>query len=146
MHTCTLQSCRSVLAVQEAHEQLNCAVDEYGLNFIDTAEICEESRTTISLAGRLAAHRHHHTHTSPAAPDLTQLASTTALHAPADPVPPAAETQGLTERYIGSWLRGGGGGAHPRRREDVVLATKVSGFGRQVGPTDLCSGPTHTCR
>lgn len=44
----------------------------------------------------------------------------------ADPVPPAAETQGLTERYIGSWLKGSG-----RRREDVVLASKVSGYGRQ---------------
>lgn len=40
----------------------------------------------------------------------------------ADPVPPAAETQGLTERYIGSWLKAGGA-----KREDVVLATKVLG-------------------
>ncbi|KAI3433531.1 hypothetical protein D9Q98_003341 [Chlorella vulgaris] len=67
---------------QEAHEQLSAAWDEYGLNFMDTAEIY--------------------------------------------PVPPAAETQGLTERYIGSWLKGSG-----RRREDVVLASKVSGYGRQ---------------
>ncbi|EFN59433.1 hypothetical protein CHLNCDRAFT_48483 [Chlorella variabilis] len=67
---------------QEAHQQLSAAWNEFGLNFMDTAEIY--------------------------------------------PVPPAAETQGLTERYIGSWLKAGGA-----KREDVVLATKVSGYGRQ---------------
>lgn len=41
------------------------------------------------------------------------------------PVPPSAATQGNTDRYIGSWLAG-------RRREDVVLASKVSGYGRQT--------------
>lgn len=35
------------------------------------------------------------------------------------PVPPRAETYGLTERYIGSWLRQRGG------RDRIVLATKV---------------------
>ncbi len=37
------------------------------------------------------------------------------------PVPPRAETQGCTERYIGSWLRKRG------RRDDLVIATKVAG-------------------
>ncbi|RUU14295.1 NADP(H)-dependent aldo-keto reductase [Mesorhizobium sp. USDA-HM6] len=37
------------------------------------------------------------------------------------PVPPRAETHGLSERYIGSWLR------NTRRRQDIVLATKVVG-------------------
>lgn len=37
------------------------------------------------------------------------------------PVPPRAETQGLTERYIGSWLAARGG------RERILLATKVAG-------------------
>lgn len=37
------------------------------------------------------------------------------------PVPPKAETQGLTERYIGSWL------AKRRDRERLVIATKVAG-------------------
>lgn len=37
------------------------------------------------------------------------------------PVPPRAETQGLTERYLGSWL------ARRRDRERLVIATKVSG-------------------
>jgi aryl-alcohol dehydrogenase-like predicted oxidoreductase len=37
------------------------------------------------------------------------------------PVQPSAETQGLTERYIGTWLKKRG------RREDVVLATKAAG-------------------
>ena len=42
------------------------------------------------------------------------------------PVPPREETQGATERYIGSWLAAGGA-----QREDIVLATKV---GACVGP------------
>ena len=37
------------------------------------------------------------------------------------PVMPRAETQGTTERFIGSWLKKSG------RRADVVLATKVAG-------------------
>jgi aryl-alcohol dehydrogenase-like predicted oxidoreductase len=64
----------------EAHQQLSCAWDDFGINFLDTAEIY--------------------------------------------PVPPAQETQGRTEQYIGSWLKG-------RKRDSVVLATKVSGYGRQ---------------
>lgn len=36
------------------------------------------------------------------------------------PVPARAETQGSTERIVGSWLK-------QRRREDVILATKVIG-------------------
>jgi len=37
------------------------------------------------------------------------------------PVPPKAETQGLTERYIGSWL------AKRSDRDRLVIATKVAG-------------------
>lgn len=40
------------------------------------------------------------------------------------PVPPRAETQGRTEAYIGSWLAARG------RRDDVVLASKVTGHAR----------------
>ena len=36
-------------------------------------------------------------------------------------VPPRAETQGLTERYIGTWLKNKG------RRNELIIATKVSG-------------------
>ncbi len=36
-------------------------------------------------------------------------------------VPPRAETQGLTETYIGNWLKRRGG------RDRVVIATKVAG-------------------
>ncbi len=36
-------------------------------------------------------------------------------------IPPRAETYGLTERYIGSWL------AKRGRRDDIVLASKVAG-------------------
>ncbi|WP_192035530.1 NADP(H)-dependent aldo-keto reductase [Halomonas sp. YLGW01] len=39
------------------------------------------------------------------------------------PVPPRAETQGLTESYVGSWLKARG------TRDDVILATKVAGPG-----------------
>ncbi|KAI8471365.1 MAG: oxidoreductase [Monoraphidium minutum] len=42
------------------------------------------------------------------------------------PVPPAKETQGRTDLYIGSWLKTG-----RVKREDIVLATKVSGYSVQ---------------
>ena len=42
------------------------------------------------------------------------------------PVPPRPETQGLTERYIGTWLKKTG------RRQDIVLATKATGPARQA--------------
>src|SRR5262245_39740476 len=41
--------------------------------------------------------------------------------AEAYPVMPRAETQGRTERFVGSWLKKTG------RRSDVVLATKIAG-------------------
>lgn len=51
------------------------------------------------------------------------------------PVPPSGETQGRTETYIGTWL------AKRKRRDDVVIATKVAGPGRRDwirdGRTDL---------
>ncbi|AKA38147.1 NADP(H)-dependent aldo-keto reductase [Yersinia ruckeri] len=40
------------------------------------------------------------------------------------PVPPRPETQGLTEQYIGSWLKARG------CREKIILASKVSGPSR----------------
>ncbi|WP_075881637.1 NADP(H)-dependent aldo-keto reductase [Vreelandella massiliensis] len=39
------------------------------------------------------------------------------------PVPPKAETQGLTERHIGTWLKQRGS------RDDVIIASKASGPG-----------------
>ncbi len=42
------------------------------------------------------------------------------------PVPPRPETQGSTERYIGSWLA-----KCPGAREKIVLATKMAGPARQ---------------
>lgn len=39
------------------------------------------------------------------------------------PVPPRAETQGRTESYVGSWLK-------QQKRDDLVIATKVTGAGR----------------
>ncbi|MFP3182066.1 MAG: NADP(H)-dependent aldo-keto reductase, partial [Paraburkholderia sp.] len=42
------------------------------------------------------------------------------------PVPPRPETQGSTERYIGTWLA-----QHRSAREKIVLATKIAGPARQ---------------
>lgn len=42
------------------------------------------------------------------------------------PVPPRPETQGLTERYVGTWLA-----KHPAARTRIVLATKIAGPARQ---------------
>lgn len=41
------------------------------------------------------------------------------------PVPPKGETQGQTERYVGSWLK-----SHAKR-EELVIATKVAGPGME---------------
>jgi aryl-alcohol dehydrogenase (NADP+) len=41
------------------------------------------------------------------------------------PVPTRAETHGLTEEYVGHWLK-------KQRRGQIVLATKISGPGRRV--------------
>ena len=62
--------------LEEGVEQLNLAWDNYGINFLDTAELY--------------------------------------------PVPSKAETQGMTDKTVAEFLKG-------RRREDVVLATKVCG-------------------
>ena len=52
------------------------------------------------------------------------------------PVPPRAETQGLTEQYLGNWL------ARRGRRDDLVIASKVAGPGN--GLTYLRDGPRLT--
>lgn len=62
--------------LDEGVEQLNLAWDEYGINFLDTAEMY--------------------------------------------PVPTKAETQGRTDAAVNKFLKG-------RKREDVVLATKIAG-------------------
>ncbi|WP_273428280.1 NADP(H)-dependent aldo-keto reductase [Marinobacter sp.] len=52
------------------------------------------------------------------------------------PVPPRAETQGLTEQYLGNWL------ARRGRRDDLVIASKVAGPGN--GLSYLRNGPRLT--
>lgn len=54
------------------------------------------------------------------------------------PVPPKAETQGLTERYLGNWL------AQRSNRDRVVIATKVSGS--SDGLEWIRGGPEMTAR
>ena len=52
------------------------------------------------------------------------------------PVPPRADTQGETERFIGNWL------ARSGRRNDIVLATKVAGRAEgNAGVDHLRGGP-----
>jgi len=46
-------------------------------------------------------------------------------------VPPEAETQGNTERIIGSWFA-----AQPSRRDEVFLATKIAGRSKMVWTRD----------
>lgn len=46
------------------------------------------------------------------------------------PVPPVKEKQGLTESYIGTWLKKRG------KRDDLVIASKVSGPSTLVGTRD----------
>jgi aryl-alcohol dehydrogenase-like predicted oxidoreductase len=67
--------------LEEGVEQLNLAFDEYGVNFLDTAEMY--------------------------------------------PVPTEASTQGKTDETVAAFLKG-------RKREDVVLATKVSGRSERI--------------
>ncbi|OTG84190.1 NADP(H)-dependent aldo-keto reductase [Acinetobacter sp. ANC 4558] len=43
------------------------------------------------------------------------------------PVPPRPETQGQTERFIGTWLKKTG------KRNEVFIATKIAGPSRQLG-------------
>jgi len=52
------------------------------------------------------------------------------------PVPPKADTQGLTETYLGNWL------ARRGRRDDLVIASKVAGPGN--GLSYLRGGPRLT--
>eukprot|EP00638_Chattonella_subsalsa_P006569 CAMPEP_0117759050 /NCGR_PEP_ID=MMETSP0947-20121206/15774_1 /TAXON_ID=44440 /ORGANISM="Chattonella subsalsa, Strain CCMP2191" /LENGTH=379 /DNA_ID=CAMNT_0005579417 /DNA_START=181 /DNA_END=1320 /DNA_ORIENTATION=- len=64
---------------EEAHQQMDLALDEFGINFLDAAEMY--------------------------------------------PVPSQPETQGLTETYIGNWMK------KRKNRKDIILATKVCGYG-----------------
>lgn len=57
------------------------------------------------------------------------------------PVPPRAETQGLTEQYIGTWLAKSG------RRKDIFLASKVAGpITDPKRPRHIRDGNTHLDR
>ncbi|RAR52015.1 aryl-alcohol dehydrogenase-like predicted oxidoreductase [Paraburkholderia unamae] len=52
------------------------------------------------------------------------------------PVPPRPETQGQTERFIGTWLA-----RHRSKRESFVLATKMTGPARQPHNPQHIRGP-----
>jgi len=54
------------------------------------------------------------------------------------PVPGRAQTQGLTEAYIGSWLKARG------RRDDLILATKVTGRSSMNWTRDTDNVTRHT--
>ena len=54
------------------------------------------------------------------------------------PVPPRPETQGLTEQYLGSWLKKSG------RRDQVLIATKATGPARMPhNPRHIRGGINH---
>lgn len=82
---------------EEAHAQLDYAVKERGLKFMDTAEMY--------------------------------------------PVPTEAETQGRTDRYIGSWLKQSG-----VPREEITLATKVCGYSKHINWVRDAGAPTRVTR
>ncbi len=54
------------------------------------------------------------------------------------PVPGRAETQGRTEAYIGTWINARG------RRDDFILATKISGRSAMDWPRDNAKETRHT--
>merc|ERR1719343_399725 len=81
----------------EAHEQLDYAVKERGLKFMDTAEMY--------------------------------------------PVPTEADTQGRTDRYIGSWLKSSG-----VDRKELTIATKVCGYNDRITWVRDAGGPTRVTR
>ncbi len=56
------------------------------------------------------------------------------------PVPPRPETQGDTERFVGRWLKESG------KREDVLVATKVTGRNPPSGDFDHVRGGTRLTR
>lgn len=68
--------------LEEGVQQLDMAFNDFGINFLDTAEMY--------------------------------------------PVPTEAETQGRTDLTVAEWLK------RRRRRDDVVLATKVCGFSERI--------------
>ena len=54
------------------------------------------------------------------------------------PVPPRPETQGLTEKYLGSWIKKSG------QRDQVFIATKATGPARMAhNPRHVRGGVTH---
>jgi len=81
----------------EAHAQLDYAVKERNLRFMDTAEMY--------------------------------------------PVPTKAETQGRTDKYIGSWLKQSG-----VPREDLILASKVCGYSDRISWVREAGAPTRVNR
>jgi aryl-alcohol dehydrogenase-like predicted oxidoreductase len=56
------------------------------------------------------------------------------------PVPPRPETQGATERFVGRWLQASG------KRNEVLLATKVTGRNPPSGDFDHVRGGTRLSR
>ena len=54
------------------------------------------------------------------------------------PIPPSSETRFLTDAYIGRWLKASGA-----KREELVIATKVSGYSER---NSWCRTPPETTR
>jgi len=106
----------------EAHEQMAYAFDQ-GVNFLDTAEVTPLHQPPMPIpsapSSKPVTWREH----------LSRILADHGMHVSnilkkmiclqMYPVPPAADVQGLTDKYIGSWMKG-------VQRDKVILATKVA--------------------
>lgn len=92
--------------LEEGVEQLNRAFDEYGVNFLDTAEMYPGKQKDLQCYQTVVC----------CDKSLTTSPTVCTFH----PVPTKAETAGKTDKAVASFLK-----SFPR--QDVILATKVSG-------------------
>lgn len=96
---------------EDAHAQLSYAFNDCGLNFMDTAEI-------YPVPPRYGMQ--YHLHVRP----IVSMTSTQRLISLCCRLVCSAETAGRTDQYICSWLK-------HQKRENIVLATKVAGYGNK---------------
>jgi predicted aldo/keto reductase-like oxidoreductase len=118
----------------EAHEQMSYALD-HGINFLDTAEMYPvppakdtQARELPLACEELARLRQQCCACSYDPDSRSNGANVRKLgHAQADE---SLQMQGLTEKYIGNWLKS-------QKREDVVLASKVRAVGLVVAQSAM---------
>jgi aryl-alcohol dehydrogenase-like predicted oxidoreductase len=92
-----------------AHEMLDVAFDEFGVNFI--VSYCSVPFISLGPCAYCSVSEFLFLRTQ----DTSELY----------PAPPDPDTFGAADRIIGSWLK-------TRQRSDVVLATKVAGYSEDI--------------